>query len=227
MVALAVVTTIALCLLLDWLSNRDRHTEPAVRLPARSHEPGLDPPVLVGDIQVQLDMSYHPAHSWALAVGPDRVRVGVDAFVVHVLGPFDAVDLPRPGARVVQGAPAWGLCRGTLCAPVLSPVSGRVVAVNSLVAVQPHVLQEDAYGAGWLLEVETEDVVTNLNNLLHGVVVCRWLAEATGRSRRHLGPARGGSAPAVLPESWSLAVREFLCTEVGSVAATHAAGDGG
>ena len=212
MVVLAVVTTIALCLLLDWLANRDGHPEPAVRLPARSREPGLDPPELVGDLQVQLDMSYHPAHSWALAVGPDRVRVGVDAFTVRILGPFDAVDLPRPGAQIVQGRPAWSLRRGLQWAPMLSPVSGRVTAINSLAVVQPEVLNRDAYGAGWLLEVESEDMATDFNNLLRGPVVLRWLAEAMDRARAHGWRYRVSAAQDVSPDRWSQAVREFLHT---------------
>lgn len=212
MVVLAVVTTIALCLLLDWLS-RDRHPEPTVCLPAGAREPGLDPPELVGDIQVQLDMCYHPAHSWALAVGPDRVRIGVDAFALQVLGPFNSIDLPRPGSSVVQGRPAWNLCRGGCRAPVLSPVSGRVAAVNSLVAVQPQVLQGDPFGQGWLLEVQTADITTSFNNLLRGAVVCRWQAEAIARTRSRGWYSKMSASSEMPPAWWSQAVQEILYTD--------------
>lgn len=213
MVLLIVITTVVLCLLVDWLSSRAGHPEPVRNPLASPRDPRLEPSERVSDLRLQPDMSYHPAHSWALAVGPDRVRVGIDEFTVCVLGPPDGVELPRRGARVVQGRPAWYLCRDGWRAPVLSPVSGRVAAVNSLVAVHADVLQRDAYGAGWLLEIETEDVVTSFNNLLHGDMARRWLEDAAAHARRYAWRDRDPSPLAAPPPWWPQAVREFLRTD--------------
>lgn len=212
-IILVVLVAAILCLFADWLSSRAGCTEPVAHKPGSSRDPPLGPPDRVGDLRLQPEMAYHPAHSWALATGPERVRVGVDDFAARLVGEALGVDLPVVGDRVVQGRPGWALTRGGRRIPVLSPVTGRVAAVNSLVAVRPEVVGRDPYGEGWLLEVEAEDPTANLNNLLAGPMVRRWFDDARvrARARRH-----GDEGAADL----DAAAREFLRTEVAGCPST-------
>jgi glycine cleavage system H protein len=48
---------------------------------------------------------------------------------------------------------------------VYSPVTGKVVAVNTALADKPETINEDAYGEGWIFVVEAEEP-EQLNELL-------------------------------------------------------------
>ena len=48
---------------------------------------------------------------------------------------------------------------------VYAPVSGRIVAVNEALGDKPETINEDAYGEGWLFQLELEDA-EQLNDLL-------------------------------------------------------------
>lgn len=225
MVIIAVVLTLAVCLLIDWLLQR--HKQPQIEAaPSRTAYPlVLAPPVYAGGFQIQEEMVYHPGHAWALVEGPNRVRIGVDDFSRRLLGKTGRIDLPAIGTRVQQGRQAWTFHRSERRASMLSPLSGEIIEVNSRVLENPDLVQKDPYGEGWLFAVRAADLRTNLNNLLSGRLVHRWLEEVSSRLRSRLhGSSVGLSFPdggaaiedlsALVPnEEWPGVVREFLLTE--------------
>ncbi|MBL8045422.1 MAG: glycine cleavage system protein H, partial [Anaerolineales bacterium] len=48
---------------------------------------------------------------------------------------------------------------------VYLPVAGKVTAVNDELASKPELINQDPYGAGWILKIEITDA-GNLSNLL-------------------------------------------------------------
>lgn len=188
MVAIAVALTLAVCLLLDWWLRRGS----AAAVPAAPPRPAprltLGPPRLTGGFEWREEMSFHPGHTWALAEGPGRVRVGIDDFACRLLGHIDALELPRPGTRLRQGARIWTLRRGQRRAPMLSPVNGVVVEVNERTHGDPASVSRDPYQDGWLLAVRTPELGRDLNNLLSGEVADSWLAGESARLRSSLLP---------------------------------------
>ena len=225
MVVIAVILTLAVCLLIDWLLQRRK--QPQVEAaPSRIASPlVLAPPVYAGGFQIQEEMVYHPGHAWALVEGPNRVRIGMDDFSRRLLGGTGSIDLPATGTRVQQGQQAWTFHRAGRHASMLSPLSGEVIEVNSRVVENPDLVQKDPYGEGWLFAVRATDLRTNLNNLFSGRLVHRWLEEASSRLRSRLhGSSVGLSFPdggaaiedlgtLVPDEEWPGVVREFLLTE--------------
>lgn len=226
MVALAVVLTLVLCLGIDWWLGRRRPeaTTAAPTLTPTPLPPILTGPSYAGGFQVHEELSYHPGHAWALAEGPERVRVGIDDFARRLMGRVEGLELPPVGALLQQGKQAWVLHRGPRRAGMLAPVSGQVVEINRRLLEDPSLVEQDPYGAGWLLAVRTSELRSNLNNLLSGRLMHRWLEDVSSRIRSRLPGtmglsfADGGTAVAdvgaLLEEAdWPAAVREFLLTD--------------
>jgi len=227
MVVIAVILTLGVCLLIDWLlQRREQPQTQAVLEPSRQPlHLSLSPPLYAGGFRFQEEMAYHPGHAWAFVEGPDRVRVGVDDFAQRLIGRTERVDLPPVGTQVQQGQQTWTLYRDGRRASMLSPLSGQVVEVNPRILENPGLIQEDPYGEGWLFAVRATDLRANLNNLLSGRLVRHWLEEASARLRARLhGPlglpfSDGGTAVAdlgaLVPDGeWADAVREFLLTDL-------------
>jgi len=79
---------------------------------------------------------------------------------------------------------------------MLSPVDGEVVAVNQEVLRSPGILSRDPYGAGWLLEVNSDRVAADTRNLLSGKMARAWMET----SLENLHPTRHEALGPVLQD---------------------------
>jgi glycine cleavage system H lipoate-binding protein len=166
---------------------------------------------------------FHPGHTWAAAGDGDVVTVGLDDFAAQLVGPPDGLELPAVGTGVRQGERGWRVRAGDRTLAMLSPVDGKVVAVNRAVLESPGLAAEDPYGEGWLLKVEAPNRGASLRNLLSGELASVWMRHTVERLRRL--PAGGlgvvmpdGGVPvrgfgrALGPEEWDVVAREFFRT---------------
>jgi glycine cleavage system H protein len=160
-------------------------------------------------------------HAWARVEGPGLVSVGVDDFAQQLVGPIDTVALPRPGTRLLQGAPALGLRADSRLIEVLSPVSGRVVAVNAGALQAPHTVNADPYGAGWLLKVHAPRLPIDNKQLVSGDRARQWVSASWDEVSKMLSPELGtimhdggtpvaGLARGIDEEHWDEIARRFL-----------------
>jgi len=167
---------------------------------------------------------FHQGHTWAADGHESVVKVGLDHFAATLIGHAHGVEFPAVGATVQQGVPGWTLRAGDRRLSMLSPVEGRVVALNQAVIESPRLATEDPYGDGWLLKVEASNRKASLRNLLTGELAVRWMDHTVERLRGL--PAAGlgvvmpdGGAPvhgfghALGPEEWETVVREFFLSE--------------
>ncbi len=108
------------------------------------------------------DRRYTREHEWAAADGT-RVRVGITDFAQDQLGDVVFVGLPEPGTTVTAGEPLGEVESTKSVSDIYSPVSGTVVERNSEVEQSPELVNEDPYGRGWLVTIES---TTSLDELL-------------------------------------------------------------
>jgi glycine cleavage system H lipoate-binding protein len=178
-------------------------------------------PRIADMFRVPDDVMLHPGHAWARVDGPDLVSVGVDDFAQQLVGPIDRVSLPTLGTRVQQGMPALGLRADSKLIPVLSPVSGRVVAVNASALTSPHAVNADPYGEGWLLKVRTRQLPVDSKQLVTGDRAQQWVSTSWDELSRMLTPELGtimhdggmpiaGLARGIDDEHWDEIARRFL-----------------
>jgi glycine cleavage system H lipoate-binding protein len=167
---------------------------------------------------------YHMGHAWARFEHGGRVRVGSDDFSNRVLGAPQTLDLPPLGADLKQNEVGWSLSRGEHKAAVLSPVTGKVLAINHQVREQPDIAHEDPYQHGWLFILEPDRPKQNLKGLYYGDESFKWLEQENGKLMALMGPeyeqlAATGGEPIDdvydhFPEiGWDRLVRTFLRTE--------------
>lgn len=167
---------------------------------------------------------FHQGHSWFKKEGREVVTVGLDDFAQRFLGKIDAVDLPHTGARMSQGEKGWTLTVDSRLVPMISPVDGEVVAVNTAALRSPGTINDDPYGNGWLLKVKTNKLAANTRNLLSGNVARKWVEESLNGIRLQSGESLGlvyqdggapvsGMAKALYGETWEEAVRELFLTK--------------
>ncbi|MCE5189533.1 MAG: glycine cleavage system protein GcvH [Eubacteriales bacterium] len=98
------------------------------------------------------DRKYTQSHEWLLDLGNGTYRIGLSDFAQHSLGDIVFIDLPKAGDAVTAESSLGDVESVKAVSEVLSPVSGKVSAVNEALASAPESINADPYGA-WLIEV--------------------------------------------------------------------------
>jgi glycine cleavage system H lipoate-binding protein len=184
----------------------------------------LTPPVCesAAGFDVARDYYFHPGHTWARVEYGGRIRVGVDDFAIRLLGPQDRIEMPKLGETVGQNRPHAVMIRGSHKAYPLSPVDGKVLAVNPHIHSQVHTANDDPYGKGWLMVIQPVKLRDNLKNLLFGDESVAWMEDEASRLTTLLSEATGYKLAATGGEAvrdifgtvpnadWDQLVQEFL-----------------
>lgn len=104
-------------------------------------------------MKVPEELRYTAEHEWLREEGDGTVTVGITDHAQAELGDVVYVELPAVGDEVEQGA-SFGVIESVKAASDLfAPVSGAVTAVNGALEGAPQQVNEDPYGAGWLLKL--------------------------------------------------------------------------
>ena len=121
------------------------------------------------------DLKYHSEHDWARIEGDEAV-LGVTWFAVDALGELVHYEPPKSGAAVAKDA-AYGEVESVKAvSELIAPLSGEVVDVNQQVIDAPETVNEDPYGAGWLIRIRLSDP-SEVDALLDAAAYKQVLAE--------------------------------------------------
>jgi glycine cleavage system H protein len=102
------------------------------------------------------DLLYHPEHDWARVDGA-TATFGVTWFAQDALGEVVFFDPPEVGSSVTQGEPYAEVESVKAVSDVIAPLSGEIVEVNTALADTPEAINQDPYGAGWMVRVRLSD----------------------------------------------------------------------
>ncbi len=101
------------------------------------------------------DLHYTKEHEW-LKVEGDVATIGITAYAAEKLGDVVFVDLPKVGAKTTYMKICGEIESTKSVGELYSPVDGEVVEVNGDVTNAPELVNQDAFGAGWLIKVRFE-----------------------------------------------------------------------
>jgi glycine cleavage system H protein len=102
------------------------------------------------------DLKYHPEHDWARIEGDEAV-LGVTWFAVDALGELVHFEPPQAGAAVTKDSSYGEVESVKAVSDLIAPLSGEVIDVNQQVVDAPETVNEDPYGAGWLIRIRLSD----------------------------------------------------------------------
>jgi glycine cleavage system H protein len=102
------------------------------------------------------DLRYTKEHEWAKLEG-NRARVGITHYAQDQLGDVVFVELPKVGTRV-RHMQSFGVVESVKAvSDLFAPLSGEVVEINQRLTERPEQVNQDPYGAGWLIVIALSD----------------------------------------------------------------------
>ena len=121
------------------------------------------------------DLKYDREHEWVRVSG-DTATIGISDFAQDQLGEVVYVDLPSVGDSVSAGDSFGEIESVKSVSELFSPVSGEIVEVNGALDGAPETVNEDAYGAGWIIKVKLSDAA-QVEALMDAAAYEAYLAE--------------------------------------------------
>jgi glycine cleavage system H protein len=100
---------------------------------------------------------YTEDHEWLRIEADGNVTVGVTNYAQEQLGDLVYIQLPDVGASFAQGDEAAVIESVKVAGEIKMPTDGEVLEVNSGVADDPAVVNQDAEGAGWFFKYKPAD----------------------------------------------------------------------
>jgi len=99
------------------------------------------------------ELRYSAEHEWVRVEGASAT-IGITDFAQDSLGDIVFVQLPDVGTDVIAGAGITEIESTKSVSDIYAPVTGTVTAVNEALQEQPELVNQDPYGAGWIMTIE-------------------------------------------------------------------------
>lgn len=102
------------------------------------------------------DLHYTAEHEWVRVID-GGVRIGITDHAQEALGDIVFVTLPAPGTQVEAGQSLGEVESTKSVSDIYAPLSGEVLARNDVLDARPELVNADAYGEGWMIEIRPAD----------------------------------------------------------------------
>ena len=104
------------------------------------------------------DVRYTKDHEWLREEGTDGVAViGITDFAQSELGDVVFVELYDIGTEIARDAPFGTVEAVKTVSELFMPVSGTIEEHNQELERTPELVNEDPYGAGWMIRIRMAD----------------------------------------------------------------------
>lgn len=102
------------------------------------------------------DLQYAKSHEWA-RIEDEIATVGITTFAQEQLGDLTFVEMPEVGDEFSQGDEFGSVESVKAASELYAPVSGEVVEINEALEDAPELINEDAFGKGWILKIRVSE----------------------------------------------------------------------
>jgi glycine cleavage system H protein len=124
--------------------------------------------VTVNNTEVRTDLMYDPENGFWMQADGNTVRVGLNHLTQESSGAFVAVRLSDIGTSLAKDESFGSVEAEKHVGHFNSPLSGKISRRNEKVIENPRLINTDPYGEGWLIEIEADDLESQVQNFIQG-----------------------------------------------------------
>jgi len=110
----------------------------------------------MSDTKIPENLAYTEDHEW-LAQDSDISTIGITDYAQSELGDIVFVELPEVGSHIQRGEPFGTIEAVKTVEDLIAPASGEVLETNDSLEDSAEQVNQDPYGAGWMIKIHLED----------------------------------------------------------------------
>lgn len=107
--------------------------------------------------EIRDDLRYTKSHEWIRVEDDGSLTLGITDTAQDQLGDMVFIELPEVGRRLETGEACAVVESVKAASDVYAPLAGEVTQVNDALADTPELVNQDAYGDGWMLRLQPDD----------------------------------------------------------------------
>ena len=108
-------------------------------------------------MNVPANLLFTKDHEWIKIEGSEAL-IGITDYAQTELGEIVYVELPAVGDTILQENTFGTVEAVKAVSDLFMPVSGDVLAINSLLEEKPELINEDPYGEGWMIRIKLKNI---------------------------------------------------------------------
>jgi len=109
-------------------------------------------------MDIRDNLLYTKDHEW-VDISDNKIKIGITDFAQGELGDIIFVELPNTESAVSKGESAATIEAVKTVADVYTPISGKIVEVNTLVEDTPELINSSPYDDGWIVTIESDESI--------------------------------------------------------------------
>jgi glycine cleavage system H protein len=107
-----------------------------------------------------VDLKYTQSHEWVRLSDDGTVTVGITDYAQEQLGDLVFVECPPPDTAVTAGEACAVVESVKAASDIYAPLTGQVIESNEMLTETPDIINQDAFGEGWLFKMQPEDATS-------------------------------------------------------------------
>ena len=107
-------------------------------------------------MNIPSDLKYTKDHEWVKVEG-NVATVGITAFAQGELGDIVYIEVETEGEKLDQEEVFGSIEAVKTVSDLFMPVSGEIISFNDALEQDPETVNNDPYGAGWLIKIDMSD----------------------------------------------------------------------
>jgi glycine cleavage system H protein len=104
-------------------------------------------------MNVPSNLLYTKEHEW-VKIEKDIATIGITDYAQGELGDIVFVELPKVGDKTSYMQPFGTIEAVKAVSELFAPVAGVVTEVNTGLSDRPEAINQDPYGAGWMIKIK-------------------------------------------------------------------------
>lgn len=103
------------------------------------------------------DLKYTKEHEWLKDNGDGTATIGITEFAQGELGDIVFVELEEPGFDFSQDDTFGTVEAVKTVSELFAPIDGEILEINEELEDNPELVNDDPYGAGWMIKLKIND----------------------------------------------------------------------
>jgi len=128
---------------------------------------------------VPQDLRYTKSHEWVRSRGDGTLEIGITDHAQHALGDLVFVEVPEAGRALGAGEACAVVESVKAASDVYAPLAGEVIEGNAALTDTPELINEDPYGAGWMMRLKPGNAA-DVKGLMDAAAYSAFLASEAG-----------------------------------------------
>ncbi|MDA3893374.1 MAG: hypothetical protein PF517_17055 [Salinivirgaceae bacterium] len=138
---------------------------------------------------------YCKNHTWAHIEKSGLANIGIDDWLLHLIGNAKFSNLKKPGDNIKKGDLMTEIEINGKVLRVFSPITGKVFSANLVETNVSQTLAIDPYSEGWLYKLEPTNWRAEISNFYFGEEARNWFKQELLRFKDFVAVSLGQNSP--------------------------------